>query len=217
MIKGLIIAKTRTNRLCTGAGPGSARAVKGEVQVRVGGGSPRCNPSAPWLPGCRSTGLLRTCAPLPSRKTGGNTNVWIILNMLMLCSDAVFSTEGSDNAAAKVMYSAGRQYRRAMPGARVQGTRDDCDTGGMTNKDTRAAWCTLSREAADSTMHVHSESGVCLVGTRNLRIPRHRPNSAQRSPALVFLQFDYAKCGANARRCAWPRASNFSQPKAAGV
>ena len=73
--------------------------------------------------------------------------------------------------------------------ARVQGTRDSCDTERMANKDTRAAWSTLSREATDVNLNVHSESGVCLVGTRNLRIPRHRPNSAQRSPALVFLQF----------------------------
>ena len=149
MIKGLIIVKTRTNRLCTGTGPGSARAVKGEVQVRVGGGSPRCNPSAPWLPGCRSTGLLRTCAPLPSRKTGGNTYVWIILNMLMRSASG-FSTAQADCHKVKVDVSARMQYRRAMPGARVQGTRDDCDTGGMTNKDTRAAWDPLSREATET-------------------------------------------------------------------
>ena len=53
--------------------------------------------------------------------------MWIILNMLMLCSDAVFSTEGSDITTGKVMYSASVQCRRAMAGARVQGKRDECD------------------------------------------------------------------------------------------
>ena len=74
--------------------------------------------------------------------------MWIILNMLMLCSDAVFSTEGPDSAAAKVVYSKARQYRRAMPGARgkVQGMAvihgvGDCNTirhsGGLGSSEPR--------------------------------------------------------------------------------
>ena len=53
--------------------------------------------------------------------------MWIKLNVPMLCSDAVFSTEGSDITTGKVMYSARVQCRRAMPGARVQGIRECWD------------------------------------------------------------------------------------------